>query len=112
MQDKVNSLNDNSTWTLVDRPKDRKVITGRWVYKINTGEQKHFEKFKARYVAIGFMQVAGLNFHETYTPTCIPETMRTLLALAAQWGLHLHQMDVKTAYLKSPLTETVYMEEL
>ena len=29
MQDELNSLNDNSTWTLVDRPKVKKVITGR-----------------------------------------------------------------------------------
>ena len=29
MQDEVNSLNDNSTWTLVDSPKERKVDTGR-----------------------------------------------------------------------------------
>ena len=36
--------------------------------------------------------------------------MRILLALAAQWGLNLHQMDVKTAYLNSPHYETVYME--
>ena len=28
-QEEVNSLNDYSTWTLVDRPKNRKVITGR-----------------------------------------------------------------------------------
>ena len=111
MQDELNSLNDNSTWTLVDRPKDRKVITGRWVYKIKTDEKGNIDIFKARYVAKGFMQVPGLDFHETYAPTCKPETMRTLFALAAQWGLELHQMDIKTAYLNSPLTETVYMEQ-
>ena len=57
------------------------------------------------------MQVPGLDFHETCAPTCKPETMRILFTLAAQWGLHLHQMDVKTAYLNSPLSETVYMEQ-
>ena len=111
MQEDLISLNDNSVWTLVARPKDRKVITGRWVYKIKTDEQGNIDKFKARYVAKGFMQVPGLDFHETYALTCKPETMRTLLALAAQWGLHLYQMDVKTAYLNSLLTEIVYMEQ-
>ena len=85
-EDEVNSLNDNSDWTLVDRPKDRKVITERWVYKIKTEEQGNIDKFTARYVAKGFMQVPGLDFYETCAP-CKPETMRTLLALAAQWGL-------------------------
>ena len=111
MQEEVNSLNGNSIWTLVDRPKDREVITGHWVYKIKTDEQGNIDKLKARYVAKGSMQVPGLGFHETYASTCKPETMRILLALAAQWGLHLHQMDVKTAYLNSPLTEIVYMEQ-
>ena len=111
MQDQLNSLNDNSTWTLVDRPKDKKVITGRWVYKIKTDEQGNIDKFKARYVAKSFMQVPGLDFYETLSPTCKPETMRTLFALAAQWGPELHQMDVKTVYLNSLLTETVYMEQ-
>ena len=77
MQDELNSLKDNSTWTLVDRPKDRKVITGRWVYKIKTDEQGNIDKFKARYVAKSFMQVPGLDFHETYAPTCKPEHVRT-----------------------------------
>ena len=82
-----------------------------WVYEIKTYEQGNIDKFKVRYVAKGFLQVAGLDSHETYGPTCKPETMRTLFALAAQWGLELHQMDVKTAYINSPLTETVYMEQ-
>ena len=62
MQDELNLLNDNSTWTLVDRPKDRKVITGRWVYKIKTDEQGNIDKFMARCVANCFMQVSGWTF--------------------------------------------------
>ena len=57
------------------------------------------------------MLTPGLDFHGTNALTCKPETMRTLLASAAQWGLHFHGMDVRTAYLNSPLTETVYMEQ-
>ena len=90
-QDEVNSFNDNLSWTLVDRPKNRKVIPGRWVYKIKTNEQGNTDKVKARYGAKGFMQGPGLDIHETYARTCKPETLRTLFALAAQWGLQLHQ---------------------
>ena len=46
-----------------------------------------------------------------YAQICKPETTRTLFALAAQWGLERHQMDVKAAYLNSLLSETVYMEQ-
>ncbi len=111
MLNQLDSLAENSTWTLVDRPKGRKVIPGRWVIKVKTDEAGNIEKYKARYVAKGFMQVQRLDFHETYAPTCKPETMRVLLALAAQNSLVLHQMDVKTAYLSSPLKEKIYMEQ-
>ena len=69
------------------------------------------ERFKARYIVKGFMQVEGLDFNETFAPTCKPETKRILLALGAQDDLVLHQMDVKSAFLNSPLAETVYMEQ-
>ena len=57
------------------------------------------------------MQVVGLDFNSTFAPTCKPETKRILLALGAQDDLGLDQMDVKSAFLNSPLTETVYMEQ-
>ena len=55
MQDEVNSLNDNSTGKRIDRPKDRKVFNGRCVYKIKNNEQGNIDKFRARYVAKGFI---------------------------------------------------------
>ena len=53
----------------------------------------------------------GLDFNETFAPTCKPQTKGILLALGAQDDLVLHQMDVKSAFLSSPLAETVYMEQ-
>ena len=35
---------------------------------------------KPDYVAKGFAQVEGLDFFETYAPTCKPETFRTLFS--------------------------------
>ena len=107
----VQSLKAMGTWTLVDRPNSRKVIPGRWVLAVKKDAMGQVERFKARYVVKGFMQVEGLDFNETFAPTCKPETKRILLALGAQDDLVLHQMDVKSAFLNSPLTETVYMEQ-
>ena len=69
------------------------------------------ERFKARYVVKGIMQKEGLDFNETFAPTCEPETKKILLALGAQDDLVLHQMNVKSAFLNSPLTETVFMKQ-
>ena len=57
------------------------------------------------------MQVEGLDFNETFAPTCKPETKRILLALGAQDDLAFHQMSVKSAFLNTALAETVYMEQ-
>ncbi|WZZ68589.1 hypothetical protein YC2023_079959 [Brassica napus] len=35
--DEMNSLEKNETWDVVDRPKDRKVIGCRWIFKIKPG---------------------------------------------------------------------------
>ena len=69
------------------------------------------ERFKSRYAVKGFMQVEGLDFNEMFAPNCKPETKRKLLALGVQDDLVIHQMDVKSAFLSSPLAETVYMEQ-
>ena len=53
----------------------------------------------------------GLDFNETFAPNCKPETKRILLALGAQDDLVLHQMDVKSAFLNTPLAKTVNMEQ-
>ena len=69
------------------------------------------ERFKARYVVKGFMQMEGLAFNEMFAPTCEPETKRILLVLGAQDNLAFKQMDAKSAFLNSSLAETVCMEQ-
>ena len=38
-------------------------------------------------------------------------TIRVLLSLAASYGLIIHQMDVKTAFLNGELEEEIYMDQ-
>ena len=111
MQAEVESLQNNDTWTFVDRPKDKNVLPGKWVYRVKYGPDGQVDKYKARYVAKGLAQVEGLDYFETYAPTCKPETFRTLLAIATQKDLELGQMDVKSAYLHSAIEEEIYLEQ-
>lgn len=68
------------------------------------------EKYKARLVANGFTQKEGEDFFDTYSPVARIATIRVLLALAASYGLQIHQMDVKTTYLYGELEEEIYIE--
>ena len=66
----VKSLEATGTWTIVDRPQSGKVIPGRWVLAVKRDAIGQAERFKARYVVKGFMQVERLDFNETLAPTC------------------------------------------
>jgi hypothetical protein len=44
MQEEYNSLLDNKTWEVVDRPTNRKVLTGRWVFKRKLGADGQFRR--------------------------------------------------------------------
>ena len=51
----MDSLTKNATWELVDRPKDRKAISCKWLFKIKAGiTGVKSKRYKARLVARGF----------------------------------------------------------
>jgi hypothetical protein len=58
-----------------------------------------------------YAQVAGLDFEETFSPVARLESIRILLAYAAHHSFRLFQMDVKSAFLKGPIKEEVYVEQ-
>ena len=62
-------------------------------------------------MAKGYTQKEGEDFFDTYSPVAWIATIRVLFALAASYGLHVHQIDVKTAFLYVELEEEIYMEQ-
>ncbi len=111
MEKEMESLYANNVWKLVELPKDRKTVGSKWVFKVKADADGIFERYKACLVAQGFSQKFGLDYDETFSPVVRFESVRTIIALAAQHGLQLHQMDVKTAFLNGELKEEVYMEQ-
>ena len=101
-----NSLMENKTWILVPRPRDKPIVTGRWVYDI-----KSDGRLKARFVARGFTQVWGENYNETFSPVARFESVRYLVAHAALEDWEMEAMDVKTAFLNGDLEEEIFMEQ-
>ena len=59
----------------------------------------------------GFTQQPGIDFKETFAPVARMDTFRTVLAIVSQNQWHVHQMDVKSAFLNGYLDEEVYVEQ-
>lgn len=111
MLEEMVQLKNKNTYVVVDRPKNQNILGSKWVYKVKKGANGEIERYKARVVARGFNQVYGVDYHQTYSPVIQRKTVRLLFSLAACNGWTIEHVDVLTAYLNSPLVETVYIEQ-
>jgi hypothetical protein len=55
MLEEYRSILKNNVWEIVSRPKDKSVVSSKWIYKIKHAVDGSVEKFKARFVARGFV---------------------------------------------------------
>ena len=111
METEMSSLRDNKVWELVELPENRKPVGSKWVFKVKVDGNDRVERYKARLVAQGFIQIKGADYDETFCPVVRMESLRTVVGLAVRNGLKLHQLDVTTAFLNGDLEEDVYMRQ-
>ncbi|CAL2267031.1 unnamed protein product [Prunus armeniaca] len=111
MEAELEMIEKNDTWKLVERPFAKPVIGVKWVYKTKLNLDGTVQKNKARLVAKGYSQKPGIDYNETFAPVARLDTIRTLIALAAQKEWSLYQLDVKSAFLNGVLKEEVYVDQ-
>ncbi|KAF0726211.1 hypothetical protein Ae201684P_020425 [Aphanomyces euteiches] len=70
-----------------------------WMFRAKERADGTIERFKARLVVRGYMQVMGVDYSEVFAPVVRLETLRSLLAIANALGLKAHQKDIDTAFL-------------
>nr|GEU79295.1 retrotransposon protein, putative, Ty1-copia subclass [Tanacetum cinerariifolium] len=112
MEEEMSFLMKNHTWELVDQPPGQKLVSCKWLYKIKEGiEGVQKPRYKARLVAQGFTQRAGINYNEVFSPVVRHTSTRVILSLTACEDYELEQLDVKTAFLYGNLKETIYTRQ-
>eukprot|EP00253_Pinus_taeda_P001734 PITA_01734 len=111
MVEEYESIMKNSVWEEVQRPEGKSVADLRWIYKVKHVADGDIEKCKARFVAKGISQIEGVDYEETFAPVARYSSIRSILALVAQMGWKIHQMDVKTVFLNGVVEEEIYKEK-
>ena len=110
MDSEMKSMSENDVYELVPPPNDQNVIDGKWVYCVKYGSNNE-KRYKARYVAKGFTQCEGIDYHETFSPTARMTSVRMAMQLTAQYDLSVSQLDVKTAFLNAPVDCELYLKQ-
>ena len=54
MREEYQSIMKNDVWDIVPKPKVQSVVSSKRIYKIKTTVDGSIEKYKARFLAIGF----------------------------------------------------------
>ncbi|MCO5547542.1 hypothetical protein L7F22_000992 [Adiantum nelumboides] len=93
MQSKYDAVIETDTSTLCDLPPGKKAIGTKWVYKLKRKSDGEIDRYEARLVAKGYAQQKGIDYEETFAPTCGMTTLRFLCALAAHfgWDVYINQ---------------------
>ena len=67
-------------------------------------------KRKSRLAAEGYQQKEGVDCEKTFAPVDKRTRFRVILGLAQIYNLRIHQLDVDSAFLYTPLDEEVYIK--
>ena len=109
-ENEIKSLQNLNIYSLVPRstvPPAIKVISIKWVSKI-----KPNEIYKAGLVDQAWNQVPGQDCGSTSAPVCRLQSIRMVLAIAAEMDWEVRQLDVKTTFLCADIEEDVFVADI
>ena len=81
MKEELDSLKENDTFELTSLLKGRNTVGGNLVYTIKK-VLKRGTICKARYIAKGYNQKKGIDYHETFATTANLSSIRALMQVA------------------------------
>ena len=90
------SLKKNNVYTLlpmISVPVGHKIVDSRWVYKAKA-DNSH----KGYVVVLGWGQSPGIDCGTTFAPVCGFQSIRMVLAIAAEFNLECWQLDYNIVF--------------
>ena len=110
MDEEMKVLEDRGVGEEVNRPINKTVLKGRWVYKTKVKNEGINERRKGRYCAKGYSQKPGEDFDDIYALVARLESLRILLSISVKRNYTLRQLDVKSALLYGDIDSETYIE--
>jgi transposase InsO family protein len=104
-------LEEMGAWEMVQPPPGVNILAALWVFVVKRKPDNTIDKFKARLVVNGSGQKYGLDYGETFASTAGRSTLRMFLAMVCCQDMHLHQLDVTTAFLYGFVDKEIYMRQ-
>ena len=68
INEQIEQIKKNKTWTLVPRPKDKNVIDRKWGFRNKLNEDGQVSRNKERLVCKGYSQEEGIDYGENFSP--------------------------------------------
>ena len=109
MLEELEGLDLGGTWTVVDIPESANLMKTKWVFKKKTDKDGNVTRHRARLCVKGYTQSHGVDYNEVFAPVVRHSTLRIVLALAAHYGMFVHQLDVPKAFPQSDIDYDCYI---
>lgn len=112
--DKYNSLVNNYNCfepaNMSSLPSDTKIIGSCFIFQTKRNQHGAIKQYKGWLVAQGSSQQEGIDYQEMFSPVAKFTSIQTLIAMAAEEGMHIHQANIDKAYLYGKLDDLLYMQ--
>jgi hypothetical protein len=105
---KVNNMEKCNLWTIISKdafPEGRKLISNKWFFK-----EKRDGSFRARLVALGYLQIPGVYFIENFSLVVDNSSFKVTLLLIQKLNLPAWSLDVETAFINGNLEGDLNMK--
>ena len=85
------------------------VVDAKRLYKWKSDSHGVVDRAKARMVAMGYSQVEGVDYFETFAPTASPTSNRLVAAMACKLDWDLRHLDADQTFIQSELDTDIYL---
>ena len=93
-------------------PEGCNIVDAKWLGKWEGDSHGMVDRAKARLVAMGYIQVEGVDYFETFAPTASATSDRLVVAMECKLDWDLRHLDVDQASIQSELHTDIYLRLL